>query len=185
MIGWLAQMRMFKQGMHPSLFLAGWVLATVQCLSGCASSADISIQGEAAAVINRDYTGKSLSVAVRVYQLKSDQLFSRLTYESLTTTKGEQALLGGDLIGIKDMLVLPGGTVSLDGLKLDEETRFVALVGFFRQPDRAYWRLLFPAERVKGKRVFFKVEDCYLLPVQPPVKALPDQLRGGSPSCSR
>ncbi len=178
-------MRWFKREVRPSWCLAGCVLAVMQCLSGCASNADISMQGEAAAVINRDYTGKSLSVAVRVYQLKSDQLFSRLTYESLTAGKGEQALLGADLISMKDLLMLPGGVVSLDGFKVDEEARFVALVGFFRQPDKAYWRLLFPVERVKGKKVLFKVEDCYLVPVQPPVKALPDQLRGGSPSCSR
>lgn len=143
------------------------------------------MQGEAGSVINRDYTGRSLSVAVRVYQLKSDQSFSRLTYDALTAGKGEQTLLGADLIGIKDILMLPGGVVNLDGFNVDEETRFVALVGFFRQPDRAYWRLLFPVERVKGRKVLFKVEDCYLVAVQPPAKALPDQVKGWSPSCSR
>lgn len=178
-------MTWFKQRVCLSWRLAGCVLAVVQCLSGCASKADISMQGEAASVINRDYTGKSLSVAVRVYQLKSDQVFSRLTYDALTAGRGEQALLGVDLIGMKDILMLPGGVVSLDGFKVDEETRFVALVGFFRQPDRAYWRLLFPVERVKGRKVLFKVEDCYLVAVQPPAKALPDQVKGWSPSCSR
>lgn len=178
-------MTWFKQRVCLSWRLAGCVLAVVQYLSGCASKADISMQGEAASVINRDYTGKSLSVAVRVYQLKSDQLFSRLTYDALTAGRGEQALLGVDLIGMKDILMLPGGVVSLDGFKVDEETRFVALVGFFRQPDRAYWRLLFPVERVKGRKVLFKVEDCYLVAVQPSAKALPDQVKGWSPSCSR
>ena len=89
------------------------------------------MQGEAASVINRDYTGRSLSVAVRVYQLKSDQLFSRLTYDALTAGRGEQALLGVDLIGMKDILMLPGGVVSLDGFKVDEENPLCCLGRFF------------------------------------------------------
>lgn len=160
-------------------------VVVLSCLSACASKSEVSLRGEAAAVINRDYAGKPLSVSVRLYQLKSDQVFSRLTYESLVAGKGDQALLGGDLVGIKDFLVLPGGVIEMENLKLDEEARFLALVAFFRQPDKAYWRLLYPMERVKGKQLTFKVADCYLIALQPSNKALPDQTSPGVPTCGR
>lgn len=183
--GQWAEMKRYKNnGISIWPVLTGGVL--VCCLAGCAASdAGFSIYGEAASVINRDHGGRPLSVAVKVYQLRSDQLFSRLTYESLTAGKGEQALLGNELIGMKELMVIPGGVVRVDGLKAVEETRFLALVGFFRQPDKTRWRLLFPVANVKGSKVMFKVEDCYLLAVQPAVQALPDQIKGMSPSCER
>lgn len=159
--------------------------SAVLCLSACASSSETALHGEASALINRDYTGKPLSVVMHLYQLKSEQQFAKLTYEALTSGKAEQALLGGDLIGMKDYVILPGGVLDASDLKIDEQTRFIALVAFFRQPDRANWRLLFPVEQVKGKKLQFKVEDCYLVALQPQGKALPDQVKGRVPVCNR
>lgn len=175
----------FKRGhwVAASGRVLSWLVAF--CLSACASSTDISVRAEAEAVINRDHTGKPLSVAVRLYQLRSEQAFSQLTYESLTSGKGESVLLGGDLLGMKDMLMLPGGVVQLEGFTPDAATRFIAVLGFFRQPDKAYWRLLFPLAAVQDKGLLFRVQDCYLVAVQPAALALPDQVKGMSPGCRR
>lgn len=84
--------------------------------------------------LNPDDAGRATSVAVRVYQLKERKLIDSASYEDLL--KNDRAVLAQDLLGNMAAVLNPGGAASLSQ-PMESESRFVAVVAFFRQPDGA------------------------------------------------
>lgn len=164
-----------------------WILATGLLLSGCFSFGfggpkTYDIKAEGAPILNRDASGRSLSVVVRVLQLKSSTEFSRLTFDTLAEGRPESELLGNDLLARSDVVMVPGGSYRAEE-KLLEGTKYVGVVAFFRNPDPHYWRFLLDADRVRKKDLKFRVEDCYIeiIGIEPLV--IPGQPKGGQPQC--
>ncbi|WP_024301786.1 type VI secretion system lipoprotein TssJ [Pseudogulbenkiania sp. MAI-1] len=155
--------------------LLGLLVPAVLLLSGCASNKEVQVSGEASAQLNRDSRGKPLSVVVRVYQLKSDQTFNRLSMEALVAVKSDKELLASELLDMREMTLLPGGRVTVSDFVVNPEASHIGLIALFRQPDRHFWRLLFDADAVRSKGLQFMAEDCYLRAVKPPAKLLPGQ----------
>lgn len=85
--------------------------------------------------LNTDYReNNSLSepLMIRVYQLKDRKTFDKTVYQQLL--KDGDTLLKADLLATRDVVVKPGGDVSLD-MPMEEGAQFVAVVGLFRHPD--------------------------------------------------
>lgn len=74
----------------------------------------------------------SLPVIIRVYQLKDRKVFDKTTYQQLLSD-GE-VLLKDDVLASRDLVIKPGGDASLD-MPMEEKTKYVAVVGLFRNPD--------------------------------------------------
>lgn len=137
------------------------------------------INGEGAQILNRDINGKSLSVVIRIYQLRDASEFSKLTFDTLAAGYPESELLGASLLAKSDVILVPGGTYASTE-KLLDETRFLGVVGLFRNPDPHHWRQLVDTRDAKGNRIAalrFRAQDCFitingagplLLPGQPP-----------------
>ena len=156
--------------------------------------------GQAAGALNRDPAGHPLSVVVRVYQLKDQAEFGKLSYDLAASSRPEAELLGQDYLGKCEFTLVPGGTLKATELLLPD-TQYVGMVALFRQPDRHHWRCLVrveqprpaPPELPKGwlKRkltrkpkplppfrnpeLSFKVEECYLRLLQPEAEPIPGQ----------
>ena len=131
-------------------------------LGGCASGpATYDVRGLADPVLNRDASGKSLSVVVRLYQLKQPTEFAKLAFDSLASGRPETELLGADLIEKSEVVVLPG-TQHVSTEKLSENANYLGVVAFFRQPEPHFWRYLIPASQVRSKGVTFRLQDCYI-----------------------
>lgn len=83
----------------------------------------------------------SVPVVLRIYQLTDRQQFDQLSYEALL--KNGDSLLKNDRLTQQDRVLKPGGDVSLD-MPMETETRFVAVVGLFRDPDQNQqrWKLV-------------------------------------------
>lgn len=168
-----------------------FLLFTAALLSACASGPkSFTIVGEGDPVLNRDINGKSLSVVVRIYQLKDAREFSKLTFDMLASGRPESELLGSALLDKTDVVVVPGGEY-VSSEKLLDETRFVGIVAFFRTPDPYYWRQLVDAESInkqsgainRASALTFKVQDCYIsLSGTKPVP-LPGQPQNARPDC--
>lgn len=169
-------------------------LVAILCLgvlSACSSvPKQYGIRGEGDQVLNRDINGKSLSVVVRVYQLRDAREFSKLTFDALASGHPETELLGPALLDKTDAIVVPGGNyVSTE--KLHEEARFVGIVAFFRNPDPRYWRQLVSVDSMtaqdgflnKAKGVSFRVHDCYVMINGAKPIPLPDQAPNTRPEC--
>ena len=89
----------------------------------------------------------SESVVLRIYQLKDPKAFDGAVYQQLLL-EGE-IVLKADLLSSRDVILKPGGDVSLD-IPMEEETQFVAVAGLFRQPDMVSntWKLVIKREEL-------------------------------------
>ncbi|WP_293766825.1 type VI secretion system lipoprotein TssJ [uncultured Aquitalea sp.] len=152
-------------------------------LAACGGPKLVNIAGEGSKGMNRDAQGKPLSVVVHVYQLRSADAFNRMTMDALLGGKSEGDLLGNSLISSKEVTLIPGGKLA-EQETIGEETRYVGVVGFFRQPDTGYWRLLYTADAVKSDGLNFKAADCYLVPVRTKNTAIPGQSAEPPVDCS-
>jgi len=156
----------------------------ILALGGCASGpTTYDVRGQADPVLNRDVSGKSLSVVVRLYQLKQPTEFSKLAFDSLASGRPETELLGAELIEKSEVVVLPG-TQHVSTEKLSENANYLGVVAFFRQPEPHYWRYLIPASQVRSKGVTFRLQDCYITLVDGKPEAIPGQPLGAKPECN-
>lgn len=153
-------------------------------MSACSSGPkSYGIKGDGDQVLNRDINGRSLSVVVRIYQLKDANEFSKITFDVLADGRPESELLGPALLDKSDLVILPGGNYASTE-KLLDETRFVGIVAFFRRPDPHLWRQLVTAEAVRDKGLTFRVQDCYIALSGIKPVLLPDQTASLRPECS-
>lgn len=166
-----------------------WLILVPAVLSLMTSACSMSPNGyaynirtEGAPVMNRDDNGKSLSVVVRIYQLRDASEFSRLTFDLLAQGRSEAQLLGPALVDKTDVVVVPGSVYVSPG-QLHNETRYVGVVGFFRNPDPFYWRQLVPAKAVRSKGLIIRASDCFLTLGEVESLALPGWSPNLQPQC--
>ncbi|WP_288476701.1 type VI secretion system lipoprotein TssJ [uncultured Pantoea sp.] len=81
---------------------------------------------------SRESNSLSEPVVVHIYQLKDRKTFDKTVYQQILRD-GEQ-ILKADLLATRDVVIKPGGDVNLD-MPMEEEARYVAVVGLFRHPD--------------------------------------------------
>ena len=168
-------------GLFSKLALAGLIAA----MSGCATAPKtVQINGEADSVLNRDERGNSLSVAVRIYQLKGPEEFSRLTFDMLANSAPEADVINADLLDRSEAIMVPGGKFS-NAITIRDDAKYVGLLAFFRQPDPYYWRILVEADKVRHDGLVFLVKDCYLALKTPKQTAIPGQPLGVPAQCDR
>lgn len=175
-------MRAIINLMYPPVLLMFFLIF----LGGCSSSGPVKVQVDARADvnINRDESGRSLSVVVKLYQLKSQDAFGKLTFDVLASGRQESELLGSDLIASNELMLVPGGRVDLQDV-LQENTRFVGAVAFLRSPDPHYWRVLVDARDVRKQGFSLRLSDCYLRVVKPDPVLLPGQPPVPTGTCQR
>ncbi|TFT81151.1 type VI secretion system lipoprotein TssJ [Proteus mirabilis] len=93
--------------------------------------------------LNTNDNGASLSVIVRIFQLKTDETFQNSDYLSLFN--GDSDILASSLLAQKDLRIRPGESISLD-MPMEEGAQFVAIAAMFHSPDEAKnsWRVVIP-----------------------------------------
>lgn len=180
----------FQSMLEKTTWSAGLVsklalLGLIAALSGCATTPKpVEIKGEADSVLNRDERGNSLSVAVRIYQLKGPEEFSRLTFDMLANSAPEADVINADLLDKSEAIMVPGGKFS-NAITIRDDAKYVGLLAFFRQPDPYYWRILIEADKVRHEGLIFLVKDCYLALKTPKPTVIPGQPLGVPAQCER
>ncbi|WP_297576899.1 type VI secretion system lipoprotein TssJ [uncultured Deefgea sp.] len=152
-------------------------LAIITTLNACSSSGpvELKLQGDANPLLNRDSSGKSLSLVLHIYQLKSVEEFNRLTFDTVSSGKTPTELLGNALVTHSEFVLLPGKSNTLP-ITLQAETQFVGVVGFFRKPDAQFWRALISGQALRdSKELTIKAQDCYLQIIKPKTQLIPGQ----------
>lgn len=93
------------------------------------------------AASNADGEQIPLATMVRVYQLKDRKAVEAANYPTLLNKA--DAALKDDVLASRSLLVMPDGSVTLN-MPMDENARFVAVVGLFNRPDlkESRWRLV-------------------------------------------
>ncbi|WP_342606409.1 type VI secretion system lipoprotein TssJ [Pantoea agglomerans] len=90
---------------------------------------------------SRESNSLSEPVVFRVYQLKDRKTFDKMVYQQLL--KDGETILKADLLATRDVVVKPGGDANLS-MPMEEEAKYVAVVGLFRHPDMVNntWKLV-------------------------------------------
>ena len=90
---------------------------------------------------NSNAGGVALSTVVRIYQLKDRKTFDSTDYPSLF--KEDSQVIKADLLVEKDILLQPGGAVTVD-MPMEENAQYVAVAGMFMSPDQENntWRVV-------------------------------------------
>ena len=123
-----------------------------------ASRAPMTIAANAE--INPDVGGRPSPIVVRVYQLRTAEAFN--TAEFFALFDEEQKVLGQELISRDEFMVTPMETRTID-VSLAGETRFVGVIGAFRDIRNAQWRSVVAAPR-KGFTVSIERARVVLTP---------------------
>jgi len=102
---------------------------------------ELHLDFEPRAAVNADEAQMPLATMVRVYQLKDRQKVDAADY--LTLLREADTVLKEDIVASKSLLVMPGGSVTLN-MPMIEEAKYVAVVGLFNRPDMKNntWRLV-------------------------------------------
>jgi type VI secretion system protein VasD len=121
------------------------LLAATAGLVACASkpfARPTKIEGYVAATadVNPDPSGRPSPVVVRIYELKSAEVFSSSDFFALY--EKEAATLGADMLS-KDEFELAPDTQRKFAVVAQPETRFVGVFAAYRDLDQARWRSSF------------------------------------------
>ncbi len=100
------------------------------------------------ASLNSNGAGHALSTVVRIYQLKTPQVFQQLDYAQLQTN--DLDALKADLLATKDIVLRPDASASVSE-PMNSDAGYVGVVAFFRDVGRdSTWKLVIPKKQWKN-----------------------------------
>jgi type VI secretion system protein VasD len=127
--------------------------------------------------LNVDPSGRSLSLVVRVYKLRSATAFLNAPQETFGNTNKEKETLADELIESREFVLLPGQQQRISERWAREATH-VGVVALFRAPAPQRWRYAFELENFQlGDGLVLGAHACALSvaagqPVGVPASAL-------------
>jgi len=136
-------------GSHMSIprrtFLATGAVLSVLLITGCATTAKLMepdppkvvVRISSSTDLNPDMMGRASPIVVRVYELKSDDIFNNADFFALY--EQDASILGGDMTGRDEMEIPPGENASIEK-ELDIEARYIGVIAAYRDLDNAVWR---------------------------------------------
>lgn len=114
-------------------------------LSACASAPpeDVVIKGSMHAVetVNPDVQGRPSPLVIKIYQLKAKDKFELADF--FPVFDQPEATLGADMLGVEDVMMTPGESRPYEGA-VDPNTRFIGVVGAYRDINQAQWKSVVP-----------------------------------------
>lgn len=121
-----------------AMLLAGGVVLAV----GCGSSPPL-LHGaiNVDPNVNPDRAGRPSPIVVRIYELKSVAAFNGADFFSLFDNEG--AALAGELVGREEFQLQPAETRQYRR-QLQPDTKFIGVVGAFRDLEQSRWRQTVP-----------------------------------------
>ena len=95
--------------------------------------------------LNTDNKNHPFSVVIRIYQLKQSSMFQQAFYDIFLDPQREKEALGGDIIAVKDITLIPGQTY-INVEKIAATADYVGVVALFHTPAAGRWKLIFPTK---------------------------------------
>jgi type VI secretion system protein VasD len=133
--------------------------------------------------LNTDTAGRSLTIVVRVYRLRSTAAFLRSPYDAFRSPAAEKDAFGNDLAEVREVVMTPGQkseTVEV----MTKDAPFLGVVALFRAPAKGHWRFAFEAGAAEKKGVTLGVHGCAIsVAAGEPIDAPPETLRLAGVSC--
>lgn len=145
---------------------AGLALAALGiacCVAGCGTfgSKPARVEGSiaAAAGLNPSVNDRPSPLLLRIYELRSPTAFNQADFMSLY--QSDQATLAADLVVREEMMLQPG-EVRPFNKQLSPETRFIGVIAFYRNLERATWRAVVPVAPNKTQKLVVRADRLAL-----------------------
>lgn len=143
--------------------LAGAVLALG--LGACSSpppkpvvtTVDGTIQGSDK--LNPTVNQRPAPLQVRVYELKTAAAFNSADFIALY--QNDQATLAADVVSREEMMLQPGESRPYKKT-LSADTKFIGVVGAYRNLEKATWRVIVPVQTGKAHTLAVRAGDIAL-----------------------
>lgn len=136
----------------------GLALAAAMLAAGCASApkpTKVTGSVEASATINPSTSQRPSPLMLRIYELKSPAAFNGADFMSLY--QRDQAELAADLVAREELTLAPGEVRPLSKT-LSPDTRYIGVVGAFRDLEHARWRALATVEPGQSKKLVIRAD---------------------------
>lgn len=134
--------------------LIGMSLVVLEGCGRAPTQVQMHVSMEAAEDINPNSRDQPSPVVVRVYALKSEDLFQGADF--FTLWDKEKQVLGSDLLVRRQYEIQPGGTVSkVDSI--NSETAYIGVAAAFREVNSATWRTIVTANKGGTNRIHIVV----------------------------
>ncbi|MCU7802561.1 MAG: type VI secretion system lipoprotein TssJ [Candidatus Thiodiazotropha sp. (ex Lucinoma annulata)] len=104
---------------------------------GCSSVSSVKVSMNADNSVNPDINGRPSPIVARIYELKSLSVFNNADFFNLF--EQDVALLGEEML-MRDELHFQPGEVKTLTRDLQPDTRFVGVIGAYRDIENATWR---------------------------------------------
>lgn len=132
------------------------VAAGLLLLAGCALMDPITeMRISSTDAINPDSSERASPLVIRVYQLSSGDSFREADFYDLYDDA--EAVLGEELIAGREIVLRPGDEWN-DAVNLDDETRYIGMLGAFRDIRESDWRVLESVDPNDGRPIDFIVD---------------------------
>ncbi|MCE0559221.1 MULTISPECIES: type VI secretion system lipoprotein TssJ [unclassified Motilimonas] len=96
--------------------------------------------------INPNLSGIATPVAFQVFQLKDDSKYLAADYDALL--EDPEKALGKNYLDHDDYALTPGQFKFIDAFEVDEDTKYVAVLAFYADPEKSEWKKI---EKLSGR----------------------------------
>lgn len=111
--------------------------------------------------LNVTPSGEPAALLTRLYRLRSPDAFLRAPADTFDDSAKEKALLGDDLVSVREVQLIPGQAhESVDSVP--REVRYIGIVALYRSPAAGRWRYAFPTEAAARTGLTVGAHACAL-----------------------
>ena len=113
----------------------------------------------AAQNLNAATDNKPLALVVRLYVLKDPTSFQQASFDTFTDPAKEKSALGGDLLGVREVTLIPGQRYSATE-KVSREAQAFGIVALFRDPAMQRWKFAFDPAKSEKSGIMVGLHNC-------------------------
>jgi type VI secretion system protein VasD len=136
----------------------------VACSSG-PKAARVSGSIVAAPDLNPSVSGRPSPLVLRIFELRAATAFNQADF--LALYQADQATLGAELVQRDELVLQPGETRPYQR-QLSADTRFIGVLGAFRNLERAVWRSVAAVQPGRAQRLTLRADSLALtLTIEP------------------
>ena len=132
----------------------------------------------AAPNLNAANDKRPLALVVRLYALKDPTSFQQAPFDTFTDPAKEKSTLGGDLLGVREVTLIPGQRYNVTE-KVSREAQAFGIVALFRDPAMQRWKFAFDPGKSEKSGIMIGLHNCAMTvtngTVIPPDQGLPLQ----------
>jgi type VI secretion system protein VasD len=120
---------------------------------------DIGLTLYAASNLNAANDRRPLALVVRLYTLKDPTSFQQAPFDTFTDPAKEKSALGADLLGVREVTLIPGQRYNVTE-KVSREAQAFGVVALFRDPAIQRWKFAFDPGKSEKSGIMIGLHNC-------------------------